>query len=58
MDREAWWATVHGGHRGSDMIEHTHTQLINNVVIAGLQIPNSRLTGLLPCPGISFFSFN
>ena len=21
MDREAWWATVHGGHKDSDMTE-------------------------------------
>ena len=25
MDRGAWWATVHGGHKKSDMTEHTHT---------------------------------
>ena len=25
MDRGAWWATVHGDHKESDMIEHTHT---------------------------------
>ena len=24
-DRGAWWATVHGGHKESDMTEHTHT---------------------------------
>ena len=23
MDREAWWATVHGGCKESDMTEHT-----------------------------------
>ena len=27
MDREAWWATVYGGHKESDMAEHTHTHL-------------------------------
>ena len=27
MDREVWWATVHGGHKESDMAEHTHTHL-------------------------------
>ena len=25
MGRGAWWATVHGGHKESDMTEHTHT---------------------------------
>ena len=25
MDRGAWWATVHGGHKESDTTEHTHT---------------------------------
>ena len=25
MDRGAWRATVHGGHKDSDMTEHTHT---------------------------------
>ena len=24
MDRGAWWATVHGGHRETDTTEHTH----------------------------------
>ena len=24
MDREAWWATVHGGCKESDKTEHTH----------------------------------
>ena len=29
MDREAWWATVHGGHKESDMTEVTsHTTFI------------------------------
>ena len=23
MDREAWWATVYGGHKELDMTEHT-----------------------------------
>ena len=23
MDRGAWWATVHGGHKESDVTEHT-----------------------------------
>ena len=23
--RGAWWATVHGGHKESDVTEHTHT---------------------------------
>ena len=27
MDRGAWWATVHGGHKESEMTEHTHTKL-------------------------------
>ena len=27
MDREAWWATVYGGHRESDTAEHTHMLL-------------------------------
>ena len=28
MDRGSWWATVHGGHKESDMTEQlsTHTQ--------------------------------
>ena len=25
MKGGAWWATVHGGHKESDMTEHTHT---------------------------------
>ena len=25
MDRGAWWATVHGGHKESDPAVHTHT---------------------------------
>ena len=25
MDRGAWWATVHGGHKKLDMTEHAHT---------------------------------
>ena len=25
MDRGAWWATVHGGHKESAMTKHTHT---------------------------------
>ena len=25
MDRGAWWATVHGGHKESDTTERTHT---------------------------------
>ena len=25
MDRETQWTTVHGGHKESDMSEHTHT---------------------------------
>ena len=24
MDRGVWWATVHGGHKESDMSEHTY----------------------------------
>ena len=24
MDREAWWATVHGGHKESDRAEHNN----------------------------------
>ena len=27
MDRGAWWATVHGGHKESDVTEHTHLGL-------------------------------
>ena len=27
MDREAWRATVHGGHKGSDMIEQLSTHI-------------------------------
>ena len=27
MDRGAWWATVHGGHKESDMIERTKLSL-------------------------------
>ena len=26
--REAWWATAHGGHKESDMTEHTQTGTI------------------------------
>ena len=25
MVKGAWWASVHGGHKESDMTEHTHT---------------------------------
>ena len=25
MDRGAWWATVHGGRKASDVTEHIHT---------------------------------
>ena len=25
MDRGAWWATVHSGHKELDMAEHAHT---------------------------------
>ena len=34
VDRGAWWASVHGGHKESDMTEHTHTHtqcLINSL---------------------------
>ena len=27
MDRGAWWATVDGGHKESEMTEHIHTKL-------------------------------
>ena len=27
MDREAWWATVHGAAKESDMIEHTRKKI-------------------------------
>ena len=27
MDREAWWATVHGGHKESDMPEQLSTHI-------------------------------
>ena len=27
MDRGAWWATVHGGHKGSDTIAHRHMHI-------------------------------
>ena len=27
MDREAWWATVHGVTKESDTAEHTHTRM-------------------------------
>ena len=30
MDRGSWWATVHGGHKESDMTELTHTHSSNN----------------------------
>ena len=30
MDRGSWWATVHGGHKESDMTELTHTDSSNN----------------------------
>ena len=29
MDRGAWRATVHGGHKESDMTEHIHTLLLS-----------------------------
>ena len=28
MDRGAWQATVHGGHKKSDMTEHIHTHVV------------------------------
>ena len=28
MDRGAWWATAHGGHKESDMTEHTCTHSV------------------------------
>ena len=30
MDREAWWATVHGVTEESDMTEHSHTHKDTN----------------------------
>ena len=29
VDREAWWATVHGGHRESDVTQHTPHLIAN-----------------------------
>ena len=37
MERGAWWATVHGGHKVSDMTErltNTNTQIYNNNIIS------------------------
>ena len=28
MDRGAWWATVHGGHKESEMTEHACTSVL------------------------------
>ena len=28
MDRGAWWATVHGGHKKWDMTAHTYTSIL------------------------------
>ena len=29
VDREAWWATVHGGHKESDVTQHTPHLIAN-----------------------------
>ena len=37
MDRGAWWATVHGGHKESDKTErltNTNIQIYNNNIIS------------------------
>ena len=47
MDRGAWWATVHGGHKESDMTErlsthrhtHTHTHTHRDTLSIYYQIP-------------------
>ena len=37
MDREAWWATVRGVEKESDMTEYTHTPL--TTLVKGLGLP-------------------
>ena len=66
MDRGAWWATVHGGHKKSDTTEWlTHTHLSPWVTFNGLKssFEISRSTdawisfGLHKClPSLSFWS--
>ena len=34
-DREAWWATVHGGHKKSDRTEQLNN---NNILISSLTL--------------------
>ena len=34
MDRETQWTTVHGGHKESDMSEHTHTHTHTHPIIS------------------------
>ena len=37
-DRGSWWATVHGGHKESDMTEYTHTHTHTNTYILEIEI--------------------
>ena len=40
MDRGAWWATVHGGHKESAMDETTNTLLMWGFAVYGIE-PNT-----------------
>ena len=44
MDREAWWAIVHRGHKESDLTEHTcvHAHVRAHTHTYTKVIPNSR----------------
>ena len=44
MDRGAWRATVHGGHKKSDMPEHTYTLLIGPGNYRAHLKPHSKVT--------------
>ena len=40
MDRGAWWATVHGVEKESDMTKQAHNKLHNNRQISAFFIPS------------------
>ena len=52
MDREAWWATVHGDHKESDVTERTckHTS-----ILISLNSYNTVGSSFLPLSPFSFF---
>jgi len=55
MDREAWWATVHGGHKASDMIKQLTLSLFTFMYIFQCYSLNSSHLFFLLCVYKSVF---